>query len=81
MATHFTLVDGSDPVVLSARVSEGRVYLDPDGLRDTLGWRLRDEGLCRGETCVPVRDREALVGSGGIGLGAFAAALGRPLAV
>ena len=39
------------------------------------------EGLCRGEMCVPVRDRDALVRDGAIELTAFADAVGQPLAL
>ena len=37
------------------------------------GWTLKPEGLCRGEMCVPVRDRAALGDADGIDLAAFAA--------
>jgi len=57
------------------------VRIAPDTLRDALGWELKDEGLCRDDRCVPVRDRDALLPGGQIDLSAFAAALGRPLAL
>jgi hypothetical protein len=81
MAAPFQLLDGHEPVEVDATLSGDRVSIDPVSLERALGWKLRPEGLCRGALCVPVRDRAALVGSDGIDLAGFAAALGRPLAL
>jgi hypothetical protein len=83
-ASRFRLLDDGREIALDAIVDEGRVRISPETLKSSLGWELKPEGLCRDATCVPVRDREALVPdaeSGAVDLAAFAAALGRPLAV
>lgn len=54
-----------------------RVLIDPERLPHALGWELKPEGLCRGDTCVPVPDMTALLVGGHLDLGAAAAALGR----
>lgn len=78
----FELIDDEGSVHgLDARVDAGRVSLAPDAVEEALGWALKSEGLCRGDVCVPVRDRDALLPGGRIDLAAFAAALGRPLAL
>lgn len=77
----FTLIDGERAVAVSATVSGDSVRIAPDALRDATGWKLEPRGLCRGEVCVPVRDRDALVDESGIDLAAFARALDRPLAL
>ena len=46
-----------------------------------LGWTLRPEGLCRGEVCVLVPDRAALVGPDGIDLTVLGDLLDRPVVV
>jgi len=81
MSTPFQLLDGHQALALDASVSGERVSIDAASLERALGWKLRPEGLCRGRLCVPVRDRDALAGPDGIDLAAFAAALGRPLAL
>jgi hypothetical protein len=83
-STSFLLFDDAREVSVDARVHGGRVSIAPAALRQALGWELKPEGLCRDATCVPVRDRTALVpdeADGGIDLEAFAAALGRPVAI
>ncbi|HEY7138258.1 MAG TPA: hypothetical protein VIB48_24595 [Acidimicrobiia bacterium] len=51
--------------------------VEPDALPAALGWKLRAEGLCRDETCVPVRDRASLFIGERLDLAAVATALGR----
>ena len=80
----FRLIDDGQEVSIAADVRQGRVLIAPDALKKGLGRELKPEGLCKDEICVPVRDREALVPdaqTAGVDLAAFAAALGRPLAV
>ncbi len=81
MATAFTILEDSAAVEVQAEVTGDRVRLTPEALHESLGWRLEPEGLCRGEACVPVRDRSKLVVDGAIDLSGFAEALGRPLAL
>jgi hypothetical protein len=81
MATPFSLIDDGRTSELSATVSAGRVLLAPEEVRVGLGFELKPEGLCRGSTCIPVRDPEALAGQAGVDLEELASALGRPLAL
>jgi hypothetical protein len=79
---------GSVTIVAGDRVTDvagvitadGTVALPPSELERATGWNLRDEGLCHGDVCVPVRDRSALLVGDGISLGGFARVLGRALA-
>lgn len=77
----FTLIDGECVVELPARLSGDAVRIAPEALRDATGWKLEPRGLCRGEVCVPVRDRAALADDSGVDLAAFARAIDRPLAL
>jgi hypothetical protein len=80
---------GSVTIVAGDRVTEveavvttdGTVELAPSQLVRATGWELRDEGLCQGDVCIPVRDRSALLDGDGISLGGFARVLGRALAI
>jgi hypothetical protein len=72
----------SDDVrTVEAALDRGRALIDPDRLPDALGWELKSEGLCRDDTCVPVRDATALFVGGQLDLGGVAAALGRPAVI
>jgi len=77
--TAFTLIDEFRAAEVDARVRDGSVTLSPAAIHAALGWELKPQGLCRGETCVPVRD--ARIGADGIDLAALAEALDRPLAL
>ena len=83
MTTPLTLIDaeadGAAREIPASIVGES-IRIAPADLEAALGWQLKPEGLCRGEVCVPVRDRTGLEWPEGIDLAAFAGALGRPLA-
>ena len=65
--TDVAFVDGGDRLLVAAA-----------DLEQATGWVLKPEGLCRGDVCVPVRDRTSLVDDAGrIDIAAFATALGR----
>ena len=70
-----------DTRTVDASVSAGRILLDSDRLPDALGWELKPEGLCRGDSCVPVRDRAALFVGEQLDLAQVAHALGRPAVI
>jgi hypothetical protein len=76
----FTILDAGRATAVHAAVSGDRVRIDAADLQEATGWEHKPEGLCRGSTCVPVRDAE-LADAEGIDLAAFARALGRPLAL
>lgn len=61
--------------------SSGRMRIAQSAFEPALGWQLKQEGLCRGSICVPVRDRDALVHADGIDLEEFASVMGRPCAI
>jgi hypothetical protein len=76
-----TLIDEGREVSLDVTVHGEAVRIRPDALASALGWRLEAEGLCRGDVCVPVRDRAALVTPEGVDLAALARVFDRPLAL
>ena len=81
MGASFGLIHTGGCSWVKAVAEGGRVRVSPETVRDVLGWQLREEGLCRGEICVPVGDRSALADDRGIDLEAFADALELPIAV
>jgi hypothetical protein len=80
MAT-ITLIDESRSVTIDAAVRGDTIRLSPAALERALGWQLKPEGLCREDTCIPVRDRAALVDDEGVDVAAFARLLDRPIAM
>jgi hypothetical protein len=75
--TQVTVV-GDERINVAAEIADDRVLVTSDGLTDALGWTLEPAGLCRGDVCVPVRGRDALVVGERVDLVAAAAALARP---
>jgi hypothetical protein len=79
-ARTITLVDERTPVTVPGVIRGDAIRVSPSVVERALGWQLKPEGLCRGDTCVPVHDRAALVDTDGIDLAALARLLDRPLA-
>jgi hypothetical protein len=77
----WTLIDETRERRVEAGTASGTPLLSPGALRTAFEFELKPEGLCKGDVCIPVRDRSALVRPGGIDLGTFADLLGRPLAM
>jgi peroxiredoxin len=57
------------------------VVTDETDVEAAIGWTLKPEGLCRGDVCVPVRDRDALFVDGRLDVGRVAEALDCPFLV
>jgi hypothetical protein len=62
-------------------VEDGSLFVSETVLHHATGWELKPQGLCRHDTCVPVRSRRDLGPQGLIDLVAFGATLRRPVAV
>ncbi len=69
--------------LVGAHVDPGRgsFLIDPADLQSALGWELKPSGLCRDDTCVPVRDMEAVRVGGLLDVAAVAAAVRQPAVV
>lgn len=67
-----------DLVEVEGRRDDDRLLVPVDTLEDATGWHLEDRGLCRDEVCVPVRDRDALLGGGFVDLGCMGEVIGHP---
>jgi hypothetical protein len=62
---------------VEAEADGDRLLIEPTALPDAIGWDWKPEGLCRGNVCVPVRDRDRLLVGERLDVGAVATALGR----
>ena len=62
---------------VEAETDGDRLLIAPTALADAIGWDWKPEGLCRGNVCVPVRDRDRLLVGERLDVGAVATALGR----
>ena len=71
-----TILTPAGTTEVDATVDGGRVLLTPADLPSALGWELKPEGLCQGDRCVPVRDRDALLDGDRIDAVAVAELLG-----
>jgi peroxiredoxin len=75
--TTFTLIDGEAVRETTATIDGDAVAIPPAAL----GWKLDASGLCRGDVCVPIRDRQRLVRGNDVDLHELARLLDRPLAL
>jgi hypothetical protein len=77
----FTVVSMGQTSEVEVMIDGQTVRATPEVVSDALGWELKSGGLCRGDTCIPVRDPRTLVGANGVDLAAVVDALGQPLAL
>jgi hypothetical protein len=71
------LSDGGATEVAGASGSGGALWVPLDAVEQATGWRLKPEGLCFGDVCVPVRDTVDLVAGSGLDADEFARLTGR----
>jgi peroxiredoxin len=74
-------VIAEDPVEVSGRRDGDRLLVAEADVERATGWALKLQGLCRGDACVPVRDRGALGPEGWIDPVALAELVRHPVAV
>ena len=79
--TAITILDGEQ--VRSVERIEGAnldgMSVSIDDLETATGWHLNERGMCRGDVCIPVRDRSALGAHDSVDLVAFAELVRRPV--
>lgn len=81
MDAPFTLLDDGRTTEIAAHVVGDTVRVAPEALRAATGWELKAQGLCRNDVCIPTRAAADRVNEDGVDLDAFAALVGRPLAL
>jgi hypothetical protein len=69
------------PVGCAARRDADRLLVAVDDLPRTVGWTLEPRGLCRGDVCIQIKDRDRLVDDGHVDIALLAEVLGRVVAV
>jgi hypothetical protein len=74
-----TVIDAAAATEVEGGIAHDRFMLDAAGLAHATGWQLKPEGLCRGEVCIPVRDRAALERNGSLDVAEFARLTGQVL--
>jgi peroxiredoxin len=77
----FFRVIGDETVEVQGGRDGDRMFIEEAELARATDWHLKPQGLCRGDVCVPVRDRGALGPEGWVDLAALGAAVGQPVAV
>jgi hypothetical protein len=83
MAMAQTLLYGAlDTELAGAAADRDRLWIPLDELERATGWTAKPEGLCRGETCVPVpaARRAEWLDAGRLDFAGFAAHLGHAIA-
>ena len=69
---------GEQAAQAEGMVEDGRVLVDAGSLEAATGWHLEERGLCRGDACVPVRTRDAVVSGERVDLAGVAGVLDAP---
>lgn len=76
-----TLLDEEKSTTVSAAVSDNDFLIDRGDFARATGWDLKDRGLCRDDTCLPVEDPSAYLRDDRLVLSTVADRLDRPVAV
>lgn len=71
-----TVLNPESTTTVPARWADGSVIVDGAGLEAAFGWSLEEQGLCRGDVCVPVPAGSAVRRPDGADLVATAELLG-----
>jgi len=71
-----TVLTPHETIEVTGQCVDDLVLVDRSVLADVLGWELKPQGLCRGDECVPVRDRELLIHGDSVDLCVAAADVG-----
>ena len=68
-------------VASDAGSSRDELWLSPEQLEEVTGWKLKPEGLCKADTCVPLNTqlRDECVDDGAVDAARLWKALGRPV--
>ena len=72
------IVLGEETHEVTGAIEGARVLVDAGSLEAATGWHLEDRGLCRGDACVPVRDRAAVLAGDRVDLAGVAGVLDAP---
>lgn len=76
-----TILTGEGAATAAATLDDDRLRIAADAVQTTTGWTMKPEGLCRADSCIPLRQPGAVDDAGRIDLAAVASALRRPMAV
>ena len=66
------------PVETEGSWSDGQPYLASEEIERVLGWELKTEGLCKGDSCIPLGDNINSDSEGAYNLSQLADLVGRP---
>ncbi len=74
------IYDDAPPIGVDAGVDGDRLWLVPEAFEAATGWKLKPEGLCREQACVPLpRDGSWRDAQGRLDLAQFSRRFGRPI--
>jgi hypothetical protein len=81
----FTIIENGESHAIDAAIerksSDSVLRLAAEPVLEALGWTQKPEGLCQGDTCIPIGNRPNLITPQGVDLVELAEVLGRPIAV
>ena len=81
MSVQATLLDEEDASTVSVERDGSDFLVDREDFARATGWELKDRGLCREGTCLPVQEPSNLLRNDKLSLTAVAERLDRPIAL